>query len=402
MKSALLFVLVLLLGGGSAFAQQILLKGRVLDEKNQPVPYAGVGVLGSEVGTATNEAGEFLLRVPRLPQQLTVNSLGFEPTILNLNAKMAAAPIEIRLKSSLVALPEVRVRNPGQIAAELVQRASAKLARHQRESLYGQAFYRQKQRHNGRYTEFMDAFYDVRFTAEGISGWQLTQARYGQVSEETGVEMMNFSAAMRLIPVYDPKPSPRTVAVPLGPRATGQFAFQLREILRNESGEVAVIDFRPRPELGQSALSGTLYLDMATASLRRVESQVPIADLMALQFGEGTSLDSQSMRLTADFVPYQDSLSQLRAIRAEQRIVLRYNGRPDTTTVSGNLFFYRYAKGANTKGYKSTGVNYNDLRQARKGPYEPEFWRDREVLRASPAEERVIRDMEQQQAFGTY
>lgn len=400
MKFTLLLLLVLLLGGGSARAQQVLLKGRVLDEKEKPVPYAGVGVLGSEVGTATNEAGEFLLRVPRLPQQITVNSLGFEPTILNVAT--AAKPLEVRLKSSLVALPEVRVRNPAQVATELVKRASAKLARHQREALYGQAFYRQKQRHNGRYTEFMDAFYDVRFTAEGVSGWQLTQARYGQVSEETGVEMMNFSAAMRLIPVYDPKPSPRKVAVPLGPRASEQFVFQLREVLRNESGEVAVIDFLPRPELGQSALTGTLYLDMQTAALRRMESLVPIADLMSLQFGEGTSLDSQNMRLTADFAPYQDSLSQLRAVRAEQRIVLRYQGRPDTTTLSGNLFFYRYTKGANTKGYKSTGVNYNDLKQARRGPYEPEFWRSREVLRATPAEERVIRDMEQQQAFGTF
>ncbi|NVO84187.1 carboxypeptidase-like regulatory domain-containing protein [Hymenobacter terrestris] len=402
MKSLLLLVLVFLLGGSLAQAQEILLKGRVVDEKNQPIPYAGVGVVGAEVGTATNEAGEFLLRVPRLPQQLTVNSLGFEPTILNVNTTMAASPLEVRLKSSLVALPEVRVRNPAQVAAELVQRASAKLARHQRDAMYGQAFYRQKQRHNGRYTEFMDAFYDVRFTVEGISGWQLTQARYGQVKEETGVDMMNFSAALRLIPVYDPKPSSRKVAVPLGPRATKQFIFQLREILRDESGEVAVIDFRPRPELGQSALTGTLYLDMETASLRRMESRVPIADLMSLQFGEGTSLDSQNMRLTADFAPYQDSLSQLRAVRADQRIVLTYNGRPDTTTLSGNLFFYRYAKGANTKGYKSTGVNYNDLRQARKGPYEPEFWRSREVLRATPAEERVIRDMEEQKAFGTF
>ncbi|SDY30972.1 carboxypeptidase-like regulatory domain-containing protein [Hymenobacter psychrophilus] len=400
MKSVLLFLLICLLGGSVAQAQQVLLKGRVLDEKDKPVPYAGVGVVGSEVGTATNEAGEFLLRVPRLPQQITINSLGFEPTILNVAT--AAKSLEVRLKSSLVALPEVRVRNPGQVATELVQRASAKLARHQREAMYGQAFYRQKQRHNGRYTEFMDAFYDVRFTAEGVSGWQLTQARYGQVSEETGVDMMNFSAAMRLIPVYDPKPSPRKVAVPLGPRASKQFVFQLREIMRDESGEVAVIDFLPRPELGQSALSGTLYLDMQTAALRRMESLVPIADLMSLQFGEGTSLDSQNMRLTADFVPYQDSLSQLRAVRAEQRIVLRYQGRPDTTTLSGNLFFYRYTKGSNTKGYKSTGVNYNDLKQARRGPYEPEFWRNREVLRASPAEERVIRDMEQQQAFGTF
>ena len=118
--------------------------------------------------------------------------------------------------------------------------------------------------------------------------------------------------------------------------------------------------------------------------------------------GEGTSLDSQTMRLTTDFVPYQDSLSRLQAVRAEQRIVLRNQGRPDTTTVSGNLFFYRYTAGATGKGYKATGVNYHDLKQASKQPYDPAFWRNREILRASPAEERVIHDLEQQKAFGTF
>ncbi|MBT9393882.1 carboxypeptidase-like regulatory domain-containing protein [Hymenobacter sp. NST-14] len=399
MKSILLFLLLALVSSYT-YGQQILLKGRVLDEKNQPVPYASVGVEGAEVGTATNEAGEFLLRVPRLPQQLKFSSLGFEPVTQPVAS--ASAPLVIRLRASAVALPEVRVRNPQQIATELVQRASAKLARHRRQVSYGQAFYRQKQRHNGRYTEFLDAYYDVRFTPEGINGWMLDQARFGQVAEDTGVEMTNFSAALRLIPVYEPKPSPKTVAVPLGPRAAEQFSFQLREVLRNGHEETAVIDFAPRPELGQAALTGTLYLDLNTAALRRVESHVPIANLMTLQFGEGTSLDSQTMRMTTDFVPYQDSLSRLQSVRADQRIVLRYQNQTDTTTVSGNLFFYNYAPGHEGKGYKPTGINYNDLKQARKQRYDPEFWRSREVLRASPTEERVIRDLEQQQAFGSF
>ena len=399
-KSVWLLLLALLGVFETAAAQQVAVRGRVLDEQGQPLPYVSVGVLGAEPATATNEAGEFLVRVGALPQQLNFMSLGYEPATLTVTS--VKAPLVVTLKASAVALPEVRVRNPEQLATELVQRASAKLARHARQTRYGQAFYRQKQRHNGRYTEFMDAFYDVRFTPEGISGWQLAQARYGQVSEDTGVEMTNFSAALRLIPVYDPKPSPKTVAVPLGPRAAEQFSFQLREILSTGGQETAVIDFAPRPELGQAALTGTLYLDLNTAALRRVESHVPIANLMSLQFGEGTSLDSQTMRMTTDFAPYQDSLSRLQAVRADQRIVLRYQNQTDTTTLSGSLFFYRYTPGPAGKGYKATGINYNDLKQARKQRYDPAFWRNREVLRASPAEDRVIRDMEQQQAFGAF
>ncbi|MDU0371342.1 carboxypeptidase-like regulatory domain-containing protein [Hymenobacter endophyticus] len=383
----------------AAAAQQTQLKGKVLDEQGQPVPYANVGVPGAEPGTATNEAGEFSLRVTKLPQKLAVVSLGYAPTVLSVTS---GAPVTITLKASTVALPEVKVRNPDQLAAELVKRAYAKLARHQKEEEFGQAFYRQKQRHNGRYTEFLDAFYDVRFDGQGINGWQLQQARYGSAAEDTGVDMSNFSAALRLIPVFDPKPSRRTVSVPLSPGSTEFFTFQLREVLENKGQETAVIEFSKRPGVDRFVPEGTLYIDFNTAALRRVDAQIPIEHLMAMQLRQGTTLDGQTMQLTVDFAPHRDSLSRLQSIRAEQQVVLRYRGQTDTTTINGNLFFYRYTAQPAGKGYKTTGVGYNDLKQASKKAYDPAFWRNQEVLRASPAEERVIRDLEKRKAFGAF
>ncbi|MCA8829316.1 carboxypeptidase-like regulatory domain-containing protein [Hymenobacter pini] len=383
----------------TAAAQQTVLKGRVLDEQGHPVPYANVGPPGAEPGTATNEAGEFSLRVSKLPQKLAVVSLGYTTTVLEV---ASAAPVTVTLKASTVALPEVKVRNPDKLAADLVQRAYAKLARHQKEEEFGKAFYRQKQEHNGRYTEFLDAFYDVRFNGQGISGWQLEQARYGSAQEDTGVEMTNFSAALRLIPVFDPKPSRRTLAVPLSPGSSRTFTFHLREILENQGQETAVIDFSRRPGVNIFVPEGTLYIDRRTAALRRIEAMVPIDHLMTLQLRQGTTLDAQTMRMTTEFAPHRDSLSRVQAIRAEQQIVLRYQNRPDTTTLNGNLFFYRYTARPAGKGYKTTGASYNDLKQAQKKPYDGTFWHDKEVLRASPAEERVIRDLEQRKAFGAF
>ncbi|UOQ76433.1 DUF5686 and carboxypeptidase regulatory-like domain-containing protein [Hymenobacter sp. 5516J-16] len=383
-----------------AHAQQITLKGRVVDEKRQPVPYANVGQLGNEPGTATNEAGEFSLRVASLPRKITVISLGYAPTTVD--ATSATEPLLIVLKASTVALPEVRVRNPEQVATELVKRAYAKLVRHQRQEQYGKAFYRQKQEHNGKYSEFLDAFYDVRFTNQGVGGWQLEQARYATAAEETGVDMTNFSAAVRLIPVFEPKPSRRTLAVPLSPLADKQFKFHLREVLQDKGQETAVIDFTPRLDLNQPAAFGTLYVDFKTAAIRRLESNVPIGNLMSLQFSEGTTLTSQTFRMVTEFSPVADSLSRLQAVRAEQTIVLSYQGKPDSTEISGNLFFYQNTTKPAAKGYKSTGVNYNDLKQAMKQNYNAKFWRDREILRASPVEEKVIRDLEQRKAFGSF
>ncbi|TGE08214.1 carboxypeptidase-like regulatory domain-containing protein [Hymenobacter fodinae] len=382
-----------------AQAQQAIVKGKVVDEQKRPIPYANIGLPGNEPGTATNEAGEFSLRVPSLPQKLTVVSMGYTPTTIEVTTIAAQT---IVLPTSNVALPEVRVRNPDQVATELVQRAFAQLQRHARAEQYGKAFYRQKERHNAEYSEFLDAFYNVRFTNKEVVGWELEQARYGLVPDKSGVDMTNFSAAIRLIPVFEPKPSRRTLAVPLSPLAAQQFTFHLREVLQDKDQETAVIDYAPRQDLGQPGTEGTLYIDMETATLRRQEARVPIGDLMSYQFGAGTTLQAQTFKMVSDFSPVADSLSRLQSVRAEQTIVLNYQNKPDTTQIAGQLFFYQYTGKPSGKAYKSVGVNYNDLKQVMKQRYDSSFWLNREVLRASPVEERVIRDMEQRKAFGSF
>lgn len=393
-----LLLLSLLTAATAAQAQQVRLTGRVTDEQNRPVPYATVGLPGNEPGTSTNEAGEFSLRLEAAPRQLVVVCLGYQPAVVAVAS--AATPLAVVLKASTVALPEVRVRNPGQVATALVERAYAKLARHARDEHYGKAFYRQKQRHNQEYNEFLDAFYTVRLSNQRVEGWQLEQARYGTVPDKQGVSMDNFSAAVRLIPIFEPRPSRRTLAVPLSPLAAEQFTFQLREVQEANGQETAVIDYAPRPDLGQPAPEGTLYLDMNTAALRRLEARVPIGELTSFQLGEGTTLESQSLRLVSDFVPVADSLSRLSATRAEETIVLRYQNRPDTTHIEGRFFVYDYTGKPAGRAYRTTGVNYDDLKKVMKQPYNADFWRDRAILRASPVEEKVIRDLETRKGFG--
>ncbi|WP_045689099.1 carboxypeptidase-like regulatory domain-containing protein [Hymenobacter sp. AT01-02] len=393
-----LFLLSLLATTTAVQAQQVRITGRVTDEQKRPVPYATVGLRGNEPGTSTNEAGEFTLRLATQPREIVVLSMGYQTTVVPVPA--GAAPLNIVLKASTVALPEVRVRNPEQVAAELVQRAYAKLVRHARDEHYGKAFYRQKQRHNGQYNEFLDAFYTVRLSNQHVEGWQLEQARYGTVPNKQGVDMINFSAAVRLIPVFEPKPSRRTLAVPLSPLATQQFTFRLREVLQERGQETAVIDYAPRPSLGQPASEGTLYLDLNTAALRRLESRVPIGNLTSYQFGEGTTLDSQTFRMVSDFVPVADSLTRLSSTRAEETIVLRFQNKADTTHVEGNFFVYDYTGKPAGRAYRTTGVNYDDLKKVMKQPYNAQFWRDQAILRASPVEEKVIRDLEARKAFG--
>lgn len=385
----------------TALAQTSTLTGRVVDENQRPVPYASVGVKGGQQGTATNEIGEFSLRVPSLPQQLEVLSIGYLPTTLLVTTD--AAPLTVILPLSAVALPEVRVRNPDKVAEELVQRASAKLLRHEKDQQYGKGFYRQKTRQNGQYREFFDAFYDVKFSNRLIEGWDLGESRYAFTPG--GFTFTNFSSLVRRIPVFSRHPWREKILVPLGPAATRNFHFTLRTILVGEAGhETAVIDFEPRPEIRKPATSGTLYLDVQSAALRRQEQVLPLSSMLTFK---GLSPDfertSDKFQLIADFAPLSDSLTRLASTRAEGSIVIREGGgRIDSTRVSAYLLLYQYTSRLPGHAYEEVSRHSRDLDQVMKKPYNPQFWLDNEVLRASPLEQEVIRDFEGKKVFGQF
>ena len=65
----LMFTFILILGFSQksisqSIQQRKVVKGVIVNEKNEPVAGASVSVQGSNIGTTTNEAGAFTLNVP--------------------------------------------------------------------------------------------------------------------------------------------------------------------------------------------------------------------------------------------------------------------------------------------------------------------------------------------------
>ncbi|MBP6022896.1 SusC/RagA family TonB-linked outer membrane protein [Ferruginibacter sp.] len=73
----ILFLFALLISAVS-WSQTKTITGTVTGEKGEPVSKASVVVKGSQVGTSTNEKGEFTLTVPSAAKTLIVTSVGFE------------------------------------------------------------------------------------------------------------------------------------------------------------------------------------------------------------------------------------------------------------------------------------------------------------------------------------
>jgi hypothetical protein len=178
-----------------------------------------------------------------------------------------------------------------------------------------------------------------------------------------------------------------------------KFTFVLRQTLREQGRELAVIDFAPLPGTNQ-ATHGSLYIDPRTAALFRIDQQLPAAQMFSLPSNPALQSERVSARLVSDFAAYQDSLTRLASTRASATINLLVQGFNDETTVSSYFFFYEYGPPTPGERYPDTDRRSIDLNLIRRQRYNPLFWRDNALIKASPIEETIIRDFEGQKVFG--
>lgn len=370
-----------------------MVSGRLVDEQQRAVPYASVSTADGTTGTASNEVGEFSLKLSALPQPLTVLSIGYERVVITAT-QAGALPAPVVLKASTVQLPEVTVR--ANAAEELVQRCYAKLLRHQGDVQYGRGFYRQKTQEDGRYRELFDAFYDLKITPRNMPSWVLGEARYALTP---GVMTMNnFSVYTRLMPLFVSNDPAIKTGIPFGPNAVERFWFVWRQTQRSPGRELAVIEYAPRAATDKLAAQGTLYIDVRTAALFRSEKEMPSESLF---HGSGAvQVAVSSLRIVTDYAAQNDSLTRVAATQAVTKLRLLVKGVMHESITSSYFFVYEYGPPTSGQKYPDTEASVVDLAAIKKRRYHPEFWRNNAVVKDSPVEEQVIKDFEGKKVFG--
>ncbi|QXP73433.1 carboxypeptidase-like regulatory domain-containing protein [Tenacibaculum sp. AHE15PA] len=93
MKKSLLILLLLIT---SSLYSQITLKGKVVDEFNNPMPFVTVFLKNTVFGTTTNDDGTFFLKTKRFRGTLEVSFIGFQTQTLKVNKKTKYLNISLR------------------------------------------------------------------------------------------------------------------------------------------------------------------------------------------------------------------------------------------------------------------------------------------------------------------
>jgi TonB-linked SusC/RagA family outer membrane protein len=82
-----LFILTLNLVSIVTYAQTIPVRGKVLDEKNEPLAGATVSVTGSTIATSANANGEFTLNAPAGTKSVTISFIGYIDIVRTITAE---------------------------------------------------------------------------------------------------------------------------------------------------------------------------------------------------------------------------------------------------------------------------------------------------------------------------
>jgi hypothetical protein len=81
----ILITFIVLVSSGQLFAQEVQLKGRIVDAQHVPIPGVNVLVMGTSNGTATNFDGYFELRVSPGTNKLLFTYRGYKTLKKNLS-----------------------------------------------------------------------------------------------------------------------------------------------------------------------------------------------------------------------------------------------------------------------------------------------------------------------------
>ncbi|WP_266204405.1 carboxypeptidase-like regulatory domain-containing protein [Pontibacter kalidii] len=111
MKQAFTFLLLLLTFASGA--QSITLQGLVLSrDSDKPLPYVNIGIRNKNIGTASDEQGQFILSLPREHAQdtLTFSAVGYHEQAVPVREMASIKPLEVRLQEKVTPLQEVVVQ----------------------------------------------------------------------------------------------------------------------------------------------------------------------------------------------------------------------------------------------------------------------------------------------------
>jgi hypothetical protein len=307
MKLLPFFSLLLVLGSVNA-QTPISLSGKVTDKTTgAALPYATIQLGGTSIGTTTNQAGDFVFRIPAATASRLVafSYVGYQSIELDWQTQ-AQHGLAIALEPKLVNLQEVLVRPVDPL--QLVTRSLEKLAEnYASEPHMAEGFQREYVTADRSIIQLLE----VAFRSKGVGPSQsitVLDARYLE-DKQVKAPLWNPSRGgfytfgwTNISGIESPDPK-MFLGVGLKNKRdlAHYYTFEFRKMSNLDSKEVYVIDFDQKKQVRKPLLKGTIYIDAESDAIVRLEHQVSPHGLRFLKTHQswgGRRISKSPKRLT--------------------------------------------------------------------------------------------------------
>ena len=252
------------------------LSGKVMDAKTRK-PMAHVSVTDRQVGTVTNEAGEFILKLPKAPERVTFSCLGYKTQYLAA-AALDGFRVEVRMEPSSVMLEEIVVK--GADAKELVLKAMDKIVdNYPNVPNLLRGFYRETVEKRNHFTGISEGVVDVYKTAYEKSDWRdgvaILKGRRllsQKPSDTLSVKLQGGPVLPIMLDVVKEKD------MLLNEEELNNYSFRYVQMSKADNRNQYVVEIKPLYVLDYALYHGRFYIDQETLAFTRIELSLDMSD----------------------------------------------------------------------------------------------------------------------------
>jgi len=405
MRKYFLVIFVFLQSTFSVWAQTI--SGKLLDSLTlEPISYAHIYSESFDLGTISNELGEFELNLPvKDTASLIISHIAYSPVWVSVKNDTI---LNIAMSKNIVYLHEVEVvvnDKAFQIAEEVL--ASLKEAK----VSYGKTFYRQLVFQDTVATEFIEAFYNVSFSLNGVDKINIEQARYARKKHSpvsvffsfTNFSYLSVGSHIFTEDKETTKNKKRAVGRPFATYFFEQYDFTLKKEYRKGTDSYVVITFKPSNEL-DNQVNSYGYFTYNTSQKRLVEYIASIDHALGADKISKNAVDKK-LKITNPIYSWKFSFSDtenlINFILVEFNYDLLVNDEVIPSKTSSKMVFYKKSSKPHKK-LREPGLALEDVSIFKNAKYKPKFWRDNPIIKRTAKENEIISSFEKNNAFGTY
>jgi len=373
---------------------------RLLDSNTrEPISYTHIYSASGKISTITNEEGEFEIRDMDRLDTLFFSHVGYSQNkVLVTNQKVFYLPPNTTVLNEVIVLDE-DVSSIVESIANQLERAEIK---------YGKAFYREISTRNRVPTEWIEAFYDISYSKNGVQEVFVNQARFARKKYSVDSPFLshpNFpilTVATSLFSEADTSGGPK-VGKPFSEDFTSKYDFSVSDKFEDDGETFVVIDYSPIDGINDPLFSyGKFVYNKTRGQLFQYQLFLDHAlgadQISHNNTGKEISIKNPVHHLQMDF---SKSTGDLKLILVKFSYDFVQDGEVLPSETKSTLFIYENSKKPHRKLKEPTLLSEH-VSKFENARYKASFWKENPVIKLTPEENAVIEAFEEQNAFRTY